>query len=136
MNKIYCPSCGGATEYTITKPKFCGSCGSSFIIASENVKAKSLPAKKSRIRQYAQENIEEDNEDEVLEEEVIAPQKLSVSIEKQEVVKESLGDLIKNSENCGAPLGIRKKPRKISRKRAMEQWQRENGPVRESKEIN
>ena len=38
--KAYCPDCGSATEYSLEKPKFCASCGSSFSIAS------SAPSKK------------------------------------------------------------------------------------------
>ncbi len=38
--KAYCPDCGSATEYSLQKPKFCASCGSSFSIAS------SAPSKK------------------------------------------------------------------------------------------
>jgi hypothetical protein len=32
--KIYCQKCGGGTEYSYSKPKFCGSCGNSFASAS------------------------------------------------------------------------------------------------------
>lgn len=28
--KLYCPTCGSGTEYSLHKPKFCGSCGESF----------------------------------------------------------------------------------------------------------
>ena len=28
--KQYCPTCGSGTEYSLQKPKFCGSCGGSF----------------------------------------------------------------------------------------------------------
>ena len=28
--KQYCPTCGSGTEYSLQKPKFCGSCGSLF----------------------------------------------------------------------------------------------------------
>tara|TARA_R100000458_G_C8194573_1_gene187133 strand:+ start:144 stop:545 length:402 start_codon:yes stop_codon:yes gene_type:complete len=28
--KVYCPTCGSGTEYSITKPKFCSSCGETF----------------------------------------------------------------------------------------------------------
>jgi len=28
--KLYCPSCGQATEYTINPPNFCGSCGKAY----------------------------------------------------------------------------------------------------------
>lgn len=30
MLKIYCTECGGPTTYTLSKPKFCSSCGKSF----------------------------------------------------------------------------------------------------------
>ena len=28
--KVYCPTCGSGTNYTITKPKFCAGCGEAF----------------------------------------------------------------------------------------------------------
>ena len=28
--KVYCPTCGSGTNYTMTKPKFCSSCGKGF----------------------------------------------------------------------------------------------------------
>tara|TARA_R110002020_G_scaffold278249_2_gene493701 strand:+ start:1006 stop:1398 length:393 start_codon:yes stop_codon:yes gene_type:complete len=28
--KQYCPTCGAGTEYSLTKPKFCNSCGEAF----------------------------------------------------------------------------------------------------------
>ena len=34
MKKIYCPDCGGATEYSLKKPNFCNNCGVSFAGAS------------------------------------------------------------------------------------------------------
>jgi|TARA_E500000305_G_scaffold55626_1_gene44363 hypothetical protein len=37
--KAYCPDCGSATEYSLSKPKFCASCGKSFsLTASAPVK--------------------------------------------------------------------------------------------------
>ena len=29
MKKLYCKSCGGGSEYTLTRPKFCNNCGKS-----------------------------------------------------------------------------------------------------------
>ena len=28
--KVYCPTCGSGTNYTMTKPQFCSSCGEAF----------------------------------------------------------------------------------------------------------
>ena len=28
--KVYCPTCGSGTAYTMSKPKFCSSCGEAF----------------------------------------------------------------------------------------------------------
>jgi len=28
--KVYCPTCGSGTEYSLTKPQFCSSCGEAF----------------------------------------------------------------------------------------------------------
>ncbi len=39
--KTYCPDCGSATEYSLSKPKFCASCGKSFSLAA------SAPVKKN-----------------------------------------------------------------------------------------
>ena len=33
--KIYCPTCGGGTNYTAVKPKFCASCGEAFSALSK-----------------------------------------------------------------------------------------------------
>ncbi len=34
MSDIYCPSCGFKNTYTLDRPNFCSSCGSSFSVAS------------------------------------------------------------------------------------------------------
>ena len=34
--KLYCPTCGSGTEYSLKKPQFCGSCGASFNSISQN----------------------------------------------------------------------------------------------------
>jgi hypothetical protein len=33
--KVYCPTCGSGTDYSMTKPKFCSSCGETFSISSK-----------------------------------------------------------------------------------------------------
>ncbi len=38
--KIYCPTCGAGTDYSLAKPKFCASCGEAFTALN------SVPAKR------------------------------------------------------------------------------------------
>ena len=40
--KLYCPSCGSGTEYSLNKPQFCASCGSSFTKISTASTAKKV----------------------------------------------------------------------------------------------
>ena len=38
--KLYCPTCGGGTNYSLDKPKFCASCGQPFTISSSTTPRK------------------------------------------------------------------------------------------------
>mgnify|MGYP003117976437 CR=1 FL=1 len=63
--KLYCPSCGSGTEYSLHKPKFCGSCGESFssigkITAKKVFKTQNSPSTKQVIDR------EEDAEEEFI----------------------------------------------------------------------
>ena len=33
--KLYCPTCGAGTNYSLNKPKFCASCGESFTVSGK-----------------------------------------------------------------------------------------------------
>tara|TARA_Y100000004_G_scaffold108376_1_gene121561 strand:+ start:259 stop:618 length:360 start_codon:yes stop_codon:yes gene_type:complete len=53
--KIYCSHCGAGASYSMQKPKFCGSCGKSYMASD----AKTRPTKR-----VVQQVVEEDYEDE------------------------------------------------------------------------
>ena len=40
MAHLFCSECGSKNIYTLSKPKFCQSCGNSFVMASHVKKAK------------------------------------------------------------------------------------------------
>ena len=91
--KAYCPDCGSATEYSLQKPKFCASCGSSFYIASSAPSKKifKAPAKVVKPRP----NVEFFQEEE--EESFDLPQidKLDVSFTSSSFAKSNkLGDIV------------------------------------------
>ena len=58
--KMYCLSCGSGTEYSLNKPKFCASCGSSFTST-----ASAAPVKKvfKPVPSVARVEIEEEEEE-------------------------------------------------------------------------
>ena len=61
--KIYCPTCGSATEYSLSKPKFCASCGESFTSLGKATAKKvfnTTPVQKNTETRVAQ--IEEEEE--------------------------------------------------------------------------
>ncbi len=57
--KLYCPTCGGATNYSLEKPKFCASCGESFTVS-----ASTTPRRITKVRpEKAFVEIEEEQEE-------------------------------------------------------------------------
>ena len=77
MASIFCPDCGAKATYTLSKPKFCQSCGEKF---------------KGTVTDASAENAEENLE------QGIALGKLDYSIE-MENPKTTLGDLLNNPLN-------------------------------------
>ena len=63
--KVYCPTCGSGTEYSLTKPQFCSSCGEAFAALSK------VPAK--RVFKVDPKNPVRTVQEEVEEEEFIPP---------------------------------------------------------------
>ena len=64
--KLYCPTCGSGTEYSLKKPQFCGSCGVSFNSISQSSAKnvfKTKPASKPVLveREEEEEYFEEPN---------------------------------------------------------------------------
>tara|TARA_R100000008_G_scaffold40778_2_gene23412 strand:+ start:780 stop:1184 length:405 start_codon:yes stop_codon:yes gene_type:complete len=71
--KVYCPSCGSGTEYSLKKPQYCGGCGSAFASISK------VPAK--RVFKTAPNNPIAMVQEEVEEDEFQAPNMEKLDIE-------------------------------------------------------
>jgi hypothetical protein len=57
--KIYCQKCGAATEYSYSKPKFCGNCGNNFAnIYSSAQPSKTLVNKITQNKENEEEGVE------------------------------------------------------------------------------
>jgi hypothetical protein len=93
MPKIYCSSCGGPTEYGLTKPKFCSQCGGSFQI-NATIKAEPKPQSFQRPPQRPRYEPEyEDDEPENFSGKVTNLTKFEVEIVAQTPVPQKLNDV-------------------------------------------
>ena len=65
--KLYCPTCGSGTEYSLHKPKFCGSCGESFSSIGKITAKKVFKTKNpAPIKQVITRDEDEDQEEEFI----------------------------------------------------------------------
>ena len=64
--KAYCLTCGSGTEYSLSKPKFCGSCGESFSSITKKAPKKVFKAAKV-VKKTPIVEIEEEEEEQFVE---------------------------------------------------------------------
>jgi len=121
--KLYCKSCGSATDYTINKPKFCANCGNSFL---EN---KILPKKINLSKDTYNEDVE-DEESEANLESIKNISNLDYEISTYEKPKQTIGDLVGTSNGQELSNNPDIPQKKISRKEFLEQFSREAGSLR------
>ena len=58
--KVYCPTCGSGTNYTMTKPQFCSSCGEGFSVVSKTPARRVFKADPQNPIATIQEEVEEE----------------------------------------------------------------------------
>ena len=58
--KVYCPTCGSGTGYTMSKPKFCSSCGEGFSALNKTSAKRVFKADPRNSAATIQEEIEEE----------------------------------------------------------------------------
>ena len=58
--KVYCPTCGSGTNYTMTKPQFCSSCGEGFSTVSKTPAKRVFKADPQNPIATIQEEVEEE----------------------------------------------------------------------------
>ena len=115
--KFYCSSCGADNSYTINRPNFCQKCGENFSGASAQTTTASSQA------------LEADEQDA---DHVPNISSLDFDIQREEPVKGvKFGALAQLGENAySAPDPSKKKFRKKSKKKVLEQLKQEGGSVR------
>ena len=129
--KIYCKKCGGGTEYTSQKPKFCSSCGNGFGIVTPSNASVQKPAREPAAP-VPPENRTEYNE---------YPEKtFTVGITELEFdIEPNVRQGIKMGEIIGTSEGelprIERQPsvpKRQSKKKFLEEFQKEAGQIRPS----
>ena len=58
--RVYCPTCGSGTSYTMSKPKFCSSCGEAFSALNKIPAKRVFRADPSNSAATIQEEVEEE----------------------------------------------------------------------------
>lgn len=91
MNKEYCIKCGGKAEFTVSKPKFCPSCGSPF-----NRSEKTLSKATVEFEDF--EDDEESEEEPYIDIESLRRKNI-FKAEVESVAKLTIGDLTPGSQN-------------------------------------
>ena len=58
--KVYCPTCGSGTDYSLEKPKFCASCGEAFTALNKAPAKRVFKASSQNPTVIAQEVVQEE----------------------------------------------------------------------------
>lgn len=127
--KLYCPTCGSGTEYSLQKPKFCGSCGESFSSIS---KATAKKVFKTNIL-TPEPKITEPYEEE--EEEFIAPamNQLDFEMEGSEIINShKIQDIVGSHPNALEDGYEREKDASYTKDTIEKDFQRDAGSSRRS----
>lgn len=138
MLKIYCPECGGPTEYSLNKPKFCSSCGSSFtgqVVKKEEKVVQKVLMQKPTIAKRPNIEVEDYDDDEAETTEVDhVPEinNLTFDIDVQPRGKETLGSIMGSSAGQDNELRKNKSFEKVDKKKVMEDFAKEGGAIRPS----
>jgi hypothetical protein len=141
--KRYCVSCGSPTEYSTKKPLFCSNCSKSFdkvepVVQKTLMQKKTIATKKYIEDEHSDENYDVDSDDLDLDQDnVRVPNisKLEVEGDSQEIFKnkgEKISSLVGTSSSKGKRNKV-VKGNKVSKKQALEDFAKEAGSIRKSK---
>jgi hypothetical protein len=136
MLKIYCTECGNPTNYSVSKPKFCSNCGSSFektiinkIKPEQPSFNKIQPSKKVIARNEEDPDYEEDESEEI--NYVPDIRKLDCDIMESKKQNLKIKDVIGTADPIDkSQRNKTKKLSKIERKKFLEEFQKEAGSLR------
>lgn len=131
MLKIYCTQCGSPTAYSLSKPKFCSSCGKPF---NESFTKNVIATQKPNIQQkntLPRLDIEDDYDD-IGDEAHSVPNisRLNYEIESSRDQKIKIGDIIGTAEKRNKEKNKSKRLSKVDRKKFLEEFKKEAGAIR------
>lgn len=124
--KIYCKECGSPTDYSASKPKFCSSCGKSFLNSVAQLKTNNLKIKNNN----AEEEYEDDSEEFTDLEAINNLKGLDYDIHVQKSSKQTIGDLVGTSTDSEELPRLDIPQKQLSRKEFLEQFSKEAGSLR------
>lgn len=95
MNSMYCRSCGEASKWDVTKPRFCNSCGLPFsgqvAVAQQTPPKPQVKVAKAKVPEFNDEEGDFEDDDGVTI--PVNFKKLDISIEVGKPIKETIGSL-------------------------------------------
>jgi len=129
MLKIYCVKCGNPTVYSLSKPKFCSSCGESF---NNNFIKNTATVENPKVEL---KNIrpEIDFDDEDYADNITSVPKIShlnYEIDSISDKKIKIGDIIGTEEKQNKQKNKSKKFSKLDRKKFLEEFRKEAGAIK------
>lgn len=130
MLKIYCTQCGSPTAYSLSKPKFCSSCGKSF---NENFTKNVIATEKPKIQQKnVLPRFDVEDDDDIGDEVNSVPNisHLNYEVESSKDKKIKIGDIIGTGERRNKEKNKSKTFSKSDRKKFLEEFKKEAGAIR------
>ena len=148
MNKTFCKQCGKATEYSLSKPKFCASCGTTFgLISTSNTPSPSVipvvnpflsnlstnpPPARHIDPPQANQGLAFVDLDEDEDPDAAVVSEMQVEIINRNPSKSTIGQIAANPKrlNLAEIASMRPKEGKISKKKFLEDFSREAGALK------
>ena len=134
--KRYCTSCGSPTEYSVKKPIFCSNCGNSFDkIQINKVTPKSIPEKRT-INPVVANNLDYEIDNEADDVNIPNISQIQIDVDSDNNPKAKwikLGELLGTSSPSERKPREKIKGKKNSKKQILEDFAKEAGTIKRSK---
>jgi len=134
--KRYCTSCGSPTEYSVKKPIFCSNCGNSFDKVQINKITPKPIAEKRTINRVAANNLDYEIDNEIDDVNVPNISQIQIDVESDNSPKTKgikLGELLGTSSPREKKPREKIKGKKSSKKQVLEDFAKEAGTIKRSK---
>ena len=134
--KRYCTSCGSPTEYSLKKPIFCSNCGNSFDKIQINKATLKLIPEKRTINPVVANNLDYEIDNEIDDVNVPNISQIQIDVESDNNPKAKgikLGELLGTSSPAEKKPREKIKGKKNSKKQILEDFAKEAGTIKRSK---